>query len=299
LSEGRSSWTKRILIAALWVLSLVAGLFIFSAFVGPFFQGLFPQNLVSIDWSGYVAVSDSHDPQPLIAGVSAYWTVPEVTPSLRDSYSAAWVGIGGYYDNTLIQVGTEQDSQNGAGAYSAWYELLPGDAVKIRTISVSPRDKITASINLFDSNQSIWTIRIKDTNNGQTFTEKFSYDSSRLSAEWIVERPTVGHSVGALANFGTITFTNSTANMTAASQPIESFPNTRVVMYNRQNKPLVTVSSLSADGSSFNVSYLSSAAAKSQSNRVTGPDLVFHVDSIPPWGLKQIAYAPRSRFKNH
>lgn len=284
MSESRPSWTKRVLITVLGVLSLAATLFILLVFVGPFVIGLFSQELVSQDWSGYVAVTDLQNPQPLIVGVNASWIVPEVTPSQKNSYSAAWIGIGGYFDDTLIQVGTEQDSKNGAGAYSAWYELLPNDAVPISRIAVSPGDEMTASINLINSNSSTWEVEISDTTNGEKFQKSLPYESSSLSAEWIVERPTVGHITGTLANFGNITFTKSTANMSSTSRPINGLPHVQIVMYNRQNKPLVKVSPLSTDGSSFSVSYLDGiTTTQSQLSMVTDFVLVCASDILELW----------------
>jgi hypothetical protein len=69
-------------------------------------------------------------------------------------FSAVWIGIGGLFeqsDRTLIQMGTEQDSVYGNVTYSAWFELLPNDAVTITTINVTQGDEITASISLLDS----------------------------------------------------------------------------------------------------------------------------------------------------
>ena len=83
------------------------------------------QQLTSSNWSGYCVVSDLITPQPQVTSVSASWTVPAVNVSIGNSYSAAWIGVGGQYDDTLIQIGTEQDSINGRATFSAWYELLP------------------------------------------------------------------------------------------------------------------------------------------------------------------------------
>jgi hypothetical protein len=245
----------------LWVLSIVASLFLIPPLIRFFLAGSSSQSLISLDWAGYIVASNSENPQPLITRVSASWTVPQITASQQNSFSAAWIGIGGHVDNTLIQVGTEQDYVNGKSTYSVWYELLPADGVTISTMSVSAKDSMTASISLLDSGTNTWSIEIDDITTGQTFKNNFFYDSSRLSAEWIVERPTVGRSLGTLANFGSITFTNSSAEMNATSQPIRSFPFVQTVMYNRQNKPLVTVSALNADGSSFNINYLNSGTS--------------------------------------
>jgi hypothetical protein len=291
MSAPRSRWTLRILIAALWILSIVASIFIFSVFVEPFLASLFKPKIVSQDWSGYVAFSDPQNPQPLVTGVSASWIVPEVASSQGDSYSAAWIGIGGYIgDETLIQVGTEQDSQNGVGTYSAWYELLRSNVVTISTIKVSPKDEISASINLIDSNSSIWTLEMTDITNGDTFKRDFQYDSSRLSAEWIVERPTVNGFVTTLANFGKITFTNSTANMSTAGQPIKNFPNTQITMYDRQGRALVSVSPISNEGSTFTVTYLADSATVQ--SVLTGAD---HSAPLTPQATIQSALSQKKR----
>jgi hypothetical protein len=145
---------------------------------------------------------------------------------------------------------------NGQRTYSAWYELLPYDAVTIDSLSISPGDKITASISLLDSTTNTWSIEIHDVIDGQSFQKNLIYDSSMLSAEWIVERPTVNNRIGTLADFGQVTFTDCTATIGNTVGTISSFPSVQVVMYNRQNIELVSVSPFTPDGSSFTVNYL-------------------------------------------
>ena len=41
-----------------------------------------------------------------VSDVKGTWTVPTVTSSSVNSYSAVWVGIDGYADNTVEQIGT-------------------------------------------------------------------------------------------------------------------------------------------------------------------------------------------------
>jgi hypothetical protein len=224
-----------------------------------FFVG--SNDLTSLIWAGYVVSYDFTNPQPMIIGLNGSWIVPRVSVSQRDTFSAVWIGVGGQAqkDNTLIQTGTEQDSVNGSEIYSAWYELLPSDAVTISTIDVSAGDKIMASINLVDSTTDLWSIEIRDVTTNQMFKENFFYDSSRFSAEWIAERPAVNDAFTTLANFGNLTFTNAKAAMDNAVGTISNFPFARVIMENQQNRKLATVSSLSSGGSSFTVTYLSSA----------------------------------------
>ncbi len=211
--------------------------------------------LISLDWAGYVVTSDSANPQPLVTGVSGSWVVPEVSISQGDTYASAWIGIGGQLDDTLIQTGTDQDSIGGAVTYFAWYELLPDDAVTITTVNVSAGDEIAASIAILDAATSEWSIELDNLSNGQGFNTTVVYDSSQLSAEWILERPEVGNAISSLADFGSITFTNSTVTIGSSSGTVKNFSFSEVTMHNRQNIPLATVSSLSSDGKSFTISY--------------------------------------------
>lgn len=185
--------------------------------------------------------------------------MPTVVASAGDTFSAAWIGIGGFLDRSLIQAGTEHDSINGQSTYSVWYEMLPNDSITINTINVSPGDVISASIRLLDSGTNEWSIQIFDVTNGQGFNQNFVYNSSRLSAEWIVERPTVNNRISALADFGSITFKDVIVTVNKSDGAISNFPFSQVVMNNQQNVQLASVSSISANGSSFTVAYLASS----------------------------------------
>jgi hypothetical protein len=240
---------------------LLISLSLLLVFVNTFLSSLSSQTIMSLDWAGYIVVSDFVNPDSIITSVSGSWVVPEVNVSNEDAFSAAWIGIGGQLDNSLIQVGTEHDSINGEAVYSAWYELLPNDATTIPVIDPSPGDQITASIYLVNSTTNEWSIEIVDVTKGQSFYEDFFYDSSRLSAEWIVERPTVNNRLSTLADFETVTFTNASATMNFNVGVISSFPNSQTIMHDRQNRQLVAVSPIHSDGSSFTVTYLQSSSS--------------------------------------
>ncbi len=262
MGRARRGWrTSRIFFVVLWIVMLAGSVFIITILVNRVFLIGFVRRLTSLDWAGYVVVSDQGDPQPVVVGVSGTWIVPRVRASVDDRFCAAWVGIGGQLDSTLIQTGVEQDSVNGQVTYSAWYELLPDIEVTITTLNVSPGDKIKASINLVDSVTNKWSIELEDVTKGQRFSHEFFYESSRLSAEWIVERPTVDGRLSTLADFGNLTFTEAQANLTTSVDVISSFPYSQVIMDDRQNRQLVTVSSLTSQGSSFTVNYLTVLAS--------------------------------------
>ena len=248
--RGRTAY-RLLLIVLLASLLLVTLVVVF-----PLITNSGNQHIMSSDWSGYTVASDLNYPQPSVTGVNGSWTVPTVNVSVGNSFSAVWIGIGGQFDGTLIQVGTEQDSARGQGAYSAWYELLSGSVVTIGSLSVLPGDGISASISLLDSITSVWSIQIHDITNGQSFQKNVVYVSSMLSAEWIVERPTINNRVTTLADFGQVTFTGCTATISSTVGTVSSFPHIQVVMYNRQTTQLVSVSPLTSKGSSFSVNYL-------------------------------------------
>ncbi len=174
-------------------------------------------------------------------------------------FSAVWIGIGGSFDTTLIQVGTEQDSIGGEGNYSAWYELLPQFSITIG--DVSPGDQINASIQLVNAGTNTWQINIQDLTLNQTFQNNFNYASSKLSAEWIVERPAIGRrgvTLAALADVGLVTINNCVATVGAQSGAISNFPAIQSIMYDTVRSTtgvtqLTAVPDLSADGLSFTV----------------------------------------------
>jgi len=240
----------------LLIVLLISLLLLTLVVVFPLISNSGNQHLMSSDWSGYAVASDLNYPQPSVTSVNGSWTVPTVNVSEGDSFSAAWIGIGGQFDGTLIQTGTEQDSARGQGTYSAWYELLSGSLVTIDSLSVLPGDNISASILLLDAINSIWSIKIQDVTNGQSFQQNVVYVSSMLSAEWIVERPTINNRATILADFGQLTFTGCTATISSTAGTVTSFPHIQIIMYNRQNTQLVSVSPLTSKGSSFTVNYL-------------------------------------------
>ena len=163
-------------------------------------------------------------------------------------------------DTTLIQAGSEQDCIGGHPVYSLWYELLPGNSVQIQNVTVSPGDQITASIQLLDINTNTWVVNVNDLSAGVCYTQNctsqnLGYNSSRLTAEWIMERPTVNNQISTLSNFGSITFTALSALVGGKVGNANSFSNYEVIMQDRENNQLVSVSNLNDGGSSFTVTY--------------------------------------------
>jgi hypothetical protein len=223
----------------------------------------------TVNWAGYVVASNFQTPQANVTGISASWVVPKVSQSsTSNTYSAIWIGIGGQFnDTTLIQCGTEQDSADTNARYYAWYELLPNSSIEIPQISVLPGDHMQASIQLENETSSQWVVNITDTTQSQSFQSTFTYHSSQLSAEWIIERPTIesprGDTISELTNFGTVNFTNCSATIASVTGNIASFPWEALTMYTstlpqRSSIQLTDVSELNPGGSSFTINWLAS-----------------------------------------
>jgi hypothetical protein len=214
------------------------------------------QQLVSADWAGYSVSSDLTTPLEEVTAVSGSWIVPTVSGGV-ESFSASWVGIGGQYDESLIQTGTEQSIINGSPSYFAWYELLPSDAVYLN-MTVNAGDSITATLKLQNSATDTWQVDIRNLSNGQSFQKTVNYASTRSSAEWIVERPTVSNVQYPLVDFGSVTFSACSATIGSRTASISGFPHSLLYLKGRMSNDLVSLSSLSSDGTSFTINFLAS-----------------------------------------
>jgi hypothetical protein len=240
------------------LLTVLLSIVLIFVFIVVFLHSASPtsRQMSSSNWSGYSVVSNLNDPQPRFTRVNASWTIPTVKVSVDNSFSAEWIGLGGQFEQTLIQTGIEQNSIGEQTTYRAWYELVPGTIVNINSLSISPGDRITASISLGDPDTNTWSIKIHDDTNGQFFSKNLIYSASALSAEWIVERPTVASRSETLADFGQVTFIDCGATLKGRDGTISSFASNRITMYDSQNRQLVDVSDLTQDGSSFTVGFL-------------------------------------------
>ena len=177
----------------------------------------------STNWSGYAVSQSTPSGLPCLPGtgatyaaVSGTWTVPTVTGSrFTSSYSAAWAGIDGFTNSSLIQAGTEQDYYGGKAHYGAWWEILPAPETAIPSITVQPGDSVTVSIAKVSATQ--WSISVTD--NGKAghaaqppFTTTQSYSGPGSSAEWILEAPSVNGRTATLASYGSDTFDQASAD---------------------------------------------------------------------------------------
>ena len=177
----------------------------------------------SSNWSGYSATGET------FTAVTGTWTVPTVSCSSSSTYSSQWVGIDGDGSGTVEQDGTETDCVGGVATYNAWYEMYGdrsvsgGNEVPLSSVTypVLPGDVMTASVTVSGSS---WTLGLHDASQGWTSSTNIVWSGpAKASAEWIVERPTVNGSISSLANFGSVTFTGSTADGNGQTGGISTF----------------------------------------------------------------------------
>jgi Peptidase A4 family len=186
----------------------------------------FADSTQSSNWAGYAA----HGSGVSFHSVVAAWRQPVAHCGRgRKTYSAFWVGLGGFNPTStaLEQIGTEVDCKaSGRAVSSAWYELVPAPSTPI-SLRVRPGDTVTATVTVVGHQVSVG---LNDLTRNRSFHKTLtaaSVDAS--SAEWIVEAPSNCISIDAcqtlpLANFGSTTFKFASAVSTAGHQGSISDP---------------------------------------------------------------------------
>ncbi|QMU74652.1 hypothetical protein GXW83_01490 [Streptacidiphilus sp. PB12-B1b] len=164
----------------------------------------------STNWSGYAATGSNG----AFKSVSSSWVQPAVSCTSKNTYSSFWVGLDGYSNSALEQTGTEADCISGRATYGAWWEVLPASE-SAYSVTVKAGDHLTASV--VDNGNGTFTMTLADSTEGWTKTTTHAGSSGYQdsSAEVIAEATEVNGSIAKLSNFGSVTFTGSTAGGTA------------------------------------------------------------------------------------
>jgi hypothetical protein len=164
-------------------------------------------SMPSLNWSGFADTSSTSTADDF-TNVTGHWTIPSVTcpPGpyrTQGAYIANWVGIDGYSDSTVEQLGTGAQCFEGVLYYYVWYEMFPAGTVEEGTTACindnvncpQPGDQISASVNVTPgtAGNNNYALSLTDYTRPQ---ESFSVSASCAvatcvdsSAEWVVERP--------------------------------------------------------------------------------------------------------------
>jgi len=243
---------------------------------GPFYSS--PAKLVSVqavnalestNWAGYAI----NAPAGTVTQAKGSWIQPSVTCPSSGAYLAAfWAGIDGFINSpTVEQTGTIAQCVNGVATYYAWYEFYPAGSVEISSIVIKPGDVISATVK-YSSTTGKFTTTIKDVTTGKSYTKSASVlGALRSSAEWIEEAPSYCNlgCLYAMPNFGTASYgkdstsvlhTNS-AIISGSTKVISKFGSEvdSITMISSSSATTIkaTPSSLSSDGASFSVAFVS------------------------------------------
>ena len=198
----------------------------------------------STNWSGYAVTGSA------ATHVIGTWTVKSVScASGESSWSSPWVGIDGDNSNTVEQIGTDSDCQNGTPTYYAWYEMYPKSLVVIN-MTVRPGDSFTGEVTGGSGGQ--FTLKLTRNSATSFQTTQSSKRARRSSVEWVLEGP----SNGLLSNFGSQPFSAASATISGQTGSIGSFGNADpITMVSSQGVTRAVPSSLSSGGTAFSVAW--------------------------------------------
>lgn len=167
----------------------------------------------SYNWSGYLDLSGATS-----YGTSSFYYVVNhfVVPVAQQAFGActggwdwgsAWNGIDGWGSSDVLQAGIEFDAYcsgtTSASYYSPWYEWYPYGEVRISGLPIAPGDDVFVEVWHTSSTQGYAYLVNQNTNQSVEvgFTAYPGYSLMGNSAEWVVERPTVGGSPTTLTNY--------------------------------------------------------------------------------------------------
>jgi hypothetical protein len=225
----------------------------------------------SSNWAGYAV----HRAGVRFTRVLAAWRQPSaVCIPGNQSYSAIWVGLGGFNQssNALEQIGTEVDcTPFGSVSSSVWYELVPAPSEPV-AMRVRPGDEVVGSVTVTGHRV---LVSLRDTTDRQSFHKTLNAPSIDVSAaEWIVEAPSECVTANncqtlPLADFGSTSFAFASATAVGGHSGPISDPawgvtkiqltpeGRRFVQYNGAGPAagVATPSALAPGGSGFKVTF--------------------------------------------
>lgn len=211
----------------------------------------------STNWSGYAVIGNS------FVSAEGSWIVPPATCPSGYQYAAFWVGLDGYFSDTVEQTGTDSDCDGGTPSYYAWFEFYPRPSFNINTLSIAPGDRMWAKV-VYGGN-SEFSITITDVTTGQSYIKSATVpNAKRTSAEWIAEAPccTAHGAILPLADFGTVLFGEDSTGISGTNRarnpgnsgPIGSFSDVKAItMETNHGIDKAIPSGLSGDGTSFSL----------------------------------------------
>jgi hypothetical protein len=218
------------------------------------------QQFTSRNWDGYITYASTHGTDFNV--VKATWVQPKVTCEAATAWTVFWVGLDGWWDNTVEQGGSEAycPTAGGTPTYHLWWEMYPTNSIQT-TLAIKAGDTITASVT-YATATSQFTIVAKDDTSGKSFTKHklcgAGLTCDRSSSDVITEDVgNFGGSFFPLANYGTMGYTNASATDTAGHNGSISGKHwlNAAVSEISGGVTYATVSSLSTQGHAFKTTW--------------------------------------------
>jgi hypothetical protein len=177
-----------------------------------------------------------------VTAVGGSWVVPAVSSTPANADSGVWVGIDGWGNGTVEQIGTEERVSNGQASYDAWVELFGDQNAQGQKgpyydpyqipLAINPHDTILARVAYVGANNFRFDIQDDPANGGTpqawgvTLAPQYVVPQ-RSTAEWIVEAPGIPELT--LANFGSVSFKGAWATVGGVTGPINVFPSNTTI----------------------------------------------------------------------
>jgi hypothetical protein len=137
-------------------------------------------------WAGYTFTANN------VTGVRAEWTEPTVHGHVH-SEEFVWIGVGGWGPGptNLIQDGTFAYFPSAYGtSQGIWYQRIPPNSrAKFPLVSVSPGDRVYASVERLPGSSGKWRLSVNDVDAGSTYTTEVKFHSRGTYPSFIVEDP--------------------------------------------------------------------------------------------------------------
>ena len=213
----------------------------------------------SRNWGGYITYVSSEGTDFNV--VKATWIQPTVQCEQSNAWTVFWVGLDGWWDNTVEQGGSSAQCVNGTPQYTVWWEMFPTNAIQ-SVFTIKPGDKISATVT-YKPTTGVFVITVSDLTSHHSFTQNQhcanNLTCERSSADVIAED--VGHFGGGtffpLADYRTMSFTG--AAITDITGHGGSFSNsawlTAAVTESSGGTTYATVSALSTTGQRFSATW--------------------------------------------
>lgn len=213
----------------------------------------------SSNWAGMMIFKNLENPlRDQVRTIWGTWDVPKLKPMPIDAYCSIWVGIDGWLNNFIEQIGTSHNWIDGKQHNFAWFSVYPNPPYEIVDFPISEGDSISASV-VYTRN-GVYELQIFNNTKFVFTTCPYECTQSyglRSSGQWVVESFIVQGQPKPLANFGTINFKECEATLGGYYGSItdEAWAYRKMDLAEQSFHLKGTTSKVSDDGKSFSVEW--------------------------------------------